>query len=120
MRYMLRKLIFSHLVFTVFDESMQKKAAELFDKADDEFLIEFKSVITKMSSQCKFILLIDDFNLLDDFASDLFKDAIQIMQINGIKIIVAESSEQEAATSNLFNVREILLSALQKISLRNL
>jgi serine/threonine protein kinase/tetratricopeptide (TPR) repeat protein len=110
-RYMLSKVIFSNSVFTALDEGMQKIAVELLDKADDELLKEFKPLIAKISSVCKFILLIDDFNLFDDFASELFRDTIQIMQINNIKIIIAESSEQEASTNKLYNVKEILLSS---------
>lgn len=110
-RYMLRKVIFSGAVFNELDESLQISALELFDKSDDILLKEFKSVITKISSACRFILLIDDLNLFDDFASELFREIIQIMQINSIRIIVAESLERESSTSKLFNVKEILLSA---------
>ncbi len=116
-RYMLRKLIFSHSVFTFLDEDIQKNTVELFNKLDDNFLKDFKSVVTKISSQCKFILLIDDFNLFDDFAFELFRETIQILQINNTKIIVAESSERAASTYKLYNVKEIVLSAFTKYQL---
>ena len=116
-RYVLRKVIFSDSVFTTLDEVMKKNAVELFDKADDDLLKAFKPVITKISSVCKFILLIDDFNLFDDFASELFRDTIQIMQINNIKVIIAESSEREASTNKLYNVKNILLSSFTEYQL---
>ena len=116
-RHLLRKVIFSNSVFSELNESVKKSAVRLFDKADDDFLKEYKSIVTKISSKCKFILLIDDFNLLDDFASELYRDVIQIMQTNNVKIIVAESLEKETLTNKFYNVKEILLSAFTESQL---
>ncbi len=54
--------------------------------------------------------MIDDYNLYDEFAKEAVNQILQILQINRVKVIVAESSEFDYATEKLYNVLHIHLT----------
>jgi serine/threonine protein kinase/tetratricopeptide (TPR) repeat protein len=108
-RYAVRKLIFSETVLPALNERNKIDTLEILNKSDDDLLLSLKSVIANLSSQCEYVLLIDDFNLFDDFSAELFQDIIPLLQINNIKIIVAETSDRSLITDKLHNVKEVNL-----------
>ncbi len=71
--------------------------------------MSFASAIVLLTSKSKFILLIDDFNLFDQLASDLLLEIIPLFQVNNIKIVMTESSEHNFLSSRINNVKEITL-----------
>lgn len=108
-KYALQRILFSDSVFQQLDDEGKADAINLFDKMNEGVRVSFRSAITPLLLKCRFILLIDDFNLMDEFASELFQEIIPVLQVNNIKVIVAESSENPFYSGKLHNVKEVLL-----------
>ncbi|MCW8823172.1 MAG: protein kinase, partial [Ignavibacteriaceae bacterium] len=108
-RYILRKIIFSESVYPRLSEEEKELVIQLMSKTEEEILDEFRSTIILLSSKCKFILLIDDFNLFDQLSADRLLEIIPFLQVNNIKVILGESSEHDFISSKLNNVREVVL-----------
>jgi serine/threonine protein kinase len=116
-RYILRHIIFSEQVFPQLSDEEKKILFGVLEKNDTEIIDHLRSVIILLSSKSKFVLLIDDFNLFDQFSVDLLLEIIPYLQVNKIKVISAESSEHDFPSSRLNNVREITLGAFTESEL---
>jgi len=108
-KYTLNKILFSDSVFPVLDNRSREKIFELISVMDEDVRASFKSTVISMVSKCRFILLIDDFNLFDEFSAELFLEIIPVLQVNNIKIIISESSEHPFYSNKLHNVKDIFL-----------
>jgi len=73
-----------------------------------------------MASVNNLIFLIDDYNLFDEFSSEVFKDIVPILQINNIKVILSESSESGYHSAQLNNVREVTIGSFTDVQLSEL
>jgi hypothetical protein len=80
---------------------------------------ELRSAIVLLTSKRKFILLIDDFNLFDQLASDFASGNNPLLQVNNIKIVMTESSEHNFLSSRINNVKEITLGPFTEAELLN-
>jgi serine/threonine protein kinase/Tfp pilus assembly protein PilF len=110
LKYFLKKLILTDSVLPNLNDKEKENALNLFEDSVDDVHLQFKNVISSISSKCSFILLLDDFNLLDSFAAELFLEIIPLLQINNIKVITAETSDCPFTTDKLHNVSEITLN----------
>ena len=109
-RYILRKIIFSESVYPYLAKEDKELVVQLMSKADEEIVDDLRSIVILLSSKCKFILLLDDFNLFDQLSADRLLEIIPFLQVNNIKVIISESSEHAFLSSKLNNVREVVLS----------
>ena len=109
LRYILGKIIFSSSVFPKLLKEDKELLIQLMNKDENQILDDLRSTIILLSSQSKFILLIDDINLFDQFTANLLLEIIPILQVNNVKVIISESSEQNYISSRLNNIREIIL-----------
>ncbi|MGB5289137.1 MAG: protein kinase, partial [Ignavibacteriaceae bacterium] len=106
-RYILRKIIFSESVFPHLAKEEKALVIRLMNKSQEEVLDDLRSTIILLSSRSKFILLIDDFNLFDQLTIDLLLEIVPFLQVNGIKVIISESSEHDFLSSKINNVQEV-------------
>src|SRR5690606_24817642 len=88
----------------------REEIKNLFSAQSFELPDTLKALLTRVTEKLNVLLLIDDFNLFDDFARETLSEFLPVLQINKIKIIIAETSEFEFATTKIFNVREINLT----------
>lgn len=109
-RFFLHKLLFDKEIFSSISTEDQEFIIQLFSTEEIELSDQLKAFLTRVTENKKFLLMIDDYNLYDNFAVESINEILQILQINRVKIIVAESSEFDYATGKLFNVRDINLT----------
>ncbi len=109
-RYLLRQIIFSDSVYSKLSEKDKQYLLQQLELNPKDIINDFKSVVATISYNCKFTLLIDDFNLYDQLVSNLLLDIIPILQVNNVKVVVCESSEHDFLSSEINNVKEITLS----------
>jgi serine/threonine protein kinase len=117
-RYLLRQIIFSESLYPNLSKSEKQYLLELLKKSGREILNELRQIIALLASKNKFILLIDDFNLYDQLASDFLLEIIPLLQVNNVKVVVSESSEHSFSSSRLNNVKEITLSPFTEEELK--
>ena len=106
---LLRQIIFSVSVYPKLSEKDKLFFLQQLNLNPKEIINEFKTLIAIISSNSKFILLIDDLNLFDQLVSNLLLEIIPILQVNNIKVIVSESSEHEFLSDKINNRKELTL-----------
>ncbi len=119
-KYVLRKLFFSEFVYPFIKPDEIKIFSSLLSSTETELLKQLPSAISKVASTGNFIFLIDDYNLFDEFSSEVFTDLLPILQINNTKVILSESSELQHNSSELNNVREITIGSFTDVQLKEL
>lgn len=117
-RYLLRQIMFSESLYPNLSESEKQYLLEVLKKSGSEILNELRQVIALLASKNKFILLIDDFNLYNQLASEFLLEIIPLLQVNNVKVVVSESSEHSFTSSGLNNVKEITLGPFTEEELR--
>ncbi len=117
-RHLLRQIIFSESVFPNLSEEDKLYLFEQLKMNQSDIINELRNCISIISSNSKFILLIDDFNLYDKLAGNMLLDIIPILQVNNTKIILSESSEHEFISGRINNLREISLGAFVERELK--
>jgi len=119
-KYVIRKLLFSEFIYPFLGSGEAKNLSSLLTGSETEILKQLPAVVSKLASANNFIFLIDDYNLFDEFSSEVFKDLVPILQINNIKVILSESSESGYHSARLNNVREITIGSFTDIQLSEL
>ena len=108
-RYLLRQIVFSKPIYPNLSKEEKLFLIGLLSKSEKELIHGLRSAIVLLTSKSKFILLIDDFNLFDQLASDLLLEIIPLFQVNNIKIVMTESSEHNFLSARINNIKEITL-----------
>jgi len=114
-KYLLKEIVFSKLVYDFLSKEELAKINSLADESDSRFILELPKVISLIAKKSKFILLIDDFNLLDDLSSEILSTILPVFQINSIKIILAETADNRYRSTEINNVRDVLLSSFTDV-----
>lgn len=109
-RYFFHKLLFCDPIFNSIVAEDQESIKHFFSNSDIEVSDSFKALLKRVTENKKLLLLIDDFNLYDDFAKETINELFPVLQINKIKVIIAETSEFQYATENLFNIQHIQIT----------
>jgi len=119
-KYIIRKLFFSEFIYPFLGSSEAKIFSSLLSGSETEILKQLPAIVSKLASTNNFIFLIDDYNLFDEFSSEVFKDLVPILQINNIKVILSESSESAYHSAQLNNIREITIGSFTDVQLSEL
>jgi len=77
-RYVIKRLVFSERVFPNLIDEQKELIISFLDKSGKNFVDELHSVLSIITSKSKFIILIDDYNLFDQFAKDMIAEMIPI------------------------------------------
>jgi serine/threonine protein kinase/Tfp pilus assembly protein PilF len=110
LRFFFHKLFFNdHLYDNLLPED-REVVKQIFDSREVELSDFIKALISRITDKKKLLLLIDDYNLYDEFAKDAINEILPILQINKVKVVLAESSEFDYATDNLFNIQSIQIT----------
>ncbi|HSL88119.1 MAG TPA: protein kinase, partial [Ignavibacteriaceae bacterium] len=110
LRFFFYKLFFNdHLYDNLLPED-KEVVKQIFDSREVELSDFIKALISRITDKKKLLLLVDDYNLYDEFSKDAINMILPILQINKVKVVLAESSEFEYATENLFNIQSIQIT----------
>ncbi|MBU2492035.1 MAG: serine/threonine-protein kinase [Bacteroidetes bacterium] len=101
----LNKILYLDNVYSVVDPVTKQNILNLIEKESGNLVEDLKSIFMQVSQKSHFVLLMDDFNLNDDFTIELFKEIIPILQVNGIKVIIAEDTNKSIAHKFINNIR---------------
>lgn len=110
----LSRIIFSSSTNNEADE----KVVEYLKVIDDNAHLDIEALnerFSEISIAKNFILILDDYNLLDEVVKEILLRILPILQVNGCKIILLEDHTTSASNVNLPNKIELQLSPyLQK------
>ncbi|MFA6978353.1 MAG: protein kinase [Ignavibacteriaceae bacterium] len=105
----LSRIIFSSSIYNEFNG----KDAEYLKVFDDNVRLDIETLIARFSEISKaknFILILDDYNLLDEVVKEILLRIIPILQVNGCKIILLEDQPTGSSSVALPNKIELQLS----------
>ncbi len=88
----LRKILYQENIYFGIDSEILAGIKELLDGKSTNLAEQLKSVIIKLISAGRFVLLIDNFNLISNFDFEIFIQLIPILQVNKIKVVLTEDS----------------------------
>lgn len=110
-RFILRQIFFSKKVYPNLNTEAKSLVLKFLSDNKKNEIDELRTIVAALISKSTFILLIDDFNLYDELASDLLLEIIPLLQVNNIKVVVNESQLHDLLSARLNNVKYIDLGS---------
>jgi len=111
-RYLTNKIIFNETIYKSLDE---ESLAKVRSTLSSDLILEFetlKKTLVKLTKREKFILLIDDFDLLDEVIQEYLLQVFPILQINGCKIIIFKDTVSDLAETSIKSKTEKTIATL--------
>ncbi|HEX9251152.1 MAG TPA: protein kinase, partial [Ignavibacteriaceae bacterium] len=109
-KYIFHKIILTEAVYSENVNEYSKIINDVFDKSSVSFLESVKRIFNTLPAGVNLTVLLDDYNLYDDFTKESLTEMIRIFQVKGIKIILTESSDFDHSSSSLNNLCDIQLN----------
>ncbi len=109
-KYFARKIFYSKVLYDNYSAELIQELPTLFESDKEEFIRRIKVFADSAFKNSSPIVLIDDFNLYDDFVKEAFREILPVFQINNIKVILSENTNFNSATHLLANIREFQIS----------
>ncbi|MCH9028221.1 MAG: protein kinase [Bacteroidetes bacterium] len=110
-RHIIKRIIFTRQVFTNLDDNELSLVLSFLNKSEKDFIDGLHSLLPIITSRSNFTLLIDDYNLFDKFSGEIISDLIPLLQVNGIKVIISESSDIDYTSGNINNLKELTIGS---------
>jgi serine/threonine protein kinase/tetratricopeptide (TPR) repeat protein len=108
-KLLLKDIAFKGFVYPLLPDDLKGKIIDFLSGTNLEIIDEMKAIMSQITINSKFILIIDDFNSLDRFSLEVFKEIIPILQVNNTKVILTEGSKPDS--SKFFhNTKELILN----------
>jgi serine/threonine protein kinase len=105
----LLKVLFNEAIFSSISEDLKSKFKEIIFNPPEDIVEQIKAVFSKISHDCNFFILFDNFNEIDELSLDVVKNIIPILQVNKRKFILAENPEIKNLSAGISELREINL-----------
>ncbi len=109
-KYIFHKIILTEAVYNEKASEYSEIIKDVFDKSSQSFWDSVKRIFNTLPSGVNLTVLLDDYNLYDDFTRESLTEMIRIFQVKGIKIILTESSDFDHASAALNNRCDIQLN----------
>jgi serine/threonine protein kinase len=107
----INKLLFNEFIFHKLPGETLEVADRIISDQTKDFTNDLKLIVNKVTQLDKLILLLDDFNLYDNFVIEITKEIFPIFQVNGWNIILTEKSDLDYVTGFINNSVELNLSS---------
>jgi serine/threonine protein kinase/tetratricopeptide (TPR) repeat protein len=114
---LLRQLVYSDFIFDELEGGFINSVQSLIDNESPGLIDAIKSVIIKIAKDNQFIILLDEYNRLDDFNIEILKQLIPVFQVNNIKFIITEDSASAYLASEINNLIAVNLTPFTESNL---
>lgn len=108
-RYIFKKIIISEVLYPEVSEKFNKLIGNLFEHSNLSLIDNIKQILNNTIETKSLIILLDDYNLYDDFTREVLTEIIPILQIKQAKIILSETSDYDYSASALSNLCDVQL-----------
>ena len=115
--FFIKKLFYSEKIFNRLGKNEINSIYKTLKNTNRFSSDQLFSIISRITKNTNAVLLVDDYNLLDDYTIEMFNSIMPVFQINGIKVILTETSEADYRSAELNNVREFSLGSFTDIQL---
>jgi serine/threonine protein kinase len=107
---LLRGILYHQDVYSKLDISAITDAKKILEGESSNLVEDLKTVIIKLISGRRFILLVDNFNMLSSFDLEIILQIIPVLQVGKIKIVITEDSSYEYKSDVINNLQSINLN----------
>lgn len=114
-KFFVNKLVFNEINYSKLDSDTFSLVDKLINLQSDNLKNDLKLLVNKISSNNRFILLLDDFNLYDSFAIEVFNEIFPVLQVNGCNIILTEKSDLDYVTDFVNNSLKLDLGTFTSV-----
>jgi serine/threonine protein kinase/tetratricopeptide (TPR) repeat protein len=114
---LLKKIVYSDFVYPGLSPALLTLINDFLNSNEPVNVDRIKSVFSRLSSEADFIIVYDDFNSIDEFSLDIYKEIFPILQVNKTKIILTENSGISYLSGIIFNLKEINLTPFTEAQL---
>ncbi len=118
LKILLKKIFFNDFIYSNLSSDLKDDIQNILSSDKENILNQIRIAFSQLSAVNKFILLLDDFNKYDSFTVEILHEIIPILQVNRVKVIIAESSEQPYLSGFINNLREIDLMPFTDVQLK--
>lgn len=118
--YFINKIIFTDFIFNNTDVSLVQYVLSHLSDEFEVLLNDLKSISSRLSISNDFILIIDDFNLLDELSQEILTELIPIFQANNIHVIISEDKNLKMHSEFIHNLHIIELGELTDENIKRL
>jgi len=119
-KFIVKQIIYNDYVYSRLNKVTVEKVERLFVELPEKLIDELKIIFTNIASSSRFTLILDDFNKYDTFTHDTLITLIPILQVNKIKVILTEDSDEGDSSNKVHNLQVINLSPLTEQQLEQL
>jgi len=119
-KFFLKKIVFNEFAFHKLPPDILELTDKVISNQSANIINDLKLIVNKVTQQSKFILLLDDFNLYDDFSLEIFKEIFPILQVNGCNVILTEKSDLDYVAGFINNLIELNLSSFTTVQTEEL
>jgi serine/threonine protein kinase len=109
-KYIFKKIFYSKILYENYSRELSQELPKLFDSDREEFVQKIKVFSDSALKTSNPIILIDDFNLYDEFVKDVFKEVLPVFQLNNVKIVISENTNYQTSTNLFVNIRDFQIS----------
>ncbi len=103
------RLLYSRTVYKFIDDSLIQYISRYVSDNSDNLMTELKAIISKIALTADFMLIIDDFDSLDQQTIEIFYELFPILLANQIKIVIALQESAEIGLPSNIEVVEFQL-----------
>jgi serine/threonine protein kinase/tetratricopeptide (TPR) repeat protein len=113
----LLKILFNEAIFNSISNDLKDQFKEIIFNPPVDIIEQIRAVFSKISRDCNFIVLFDNFNNIDELTHDVLKNIIPILQVNKRKFILAENPDVALLSNDISELHEINLTSFAESDL---
>lgn len=112
---LLRGILYQQNIYPKLNSNTITEAGRILNGNSVNLVEDLKTIIIKLISADRFILLIDNFNLLGNFDLEIFLQLIPVLQVSRIKIVLTEDSSYDYKSAVINNLQVINLNPFTEL-----
>jgi serine/threonine protein kinase/tetratricopeptide (TPR) repeat protein len=117
---LLEKVLYNEEVYPLISEELRSRIKGVLKNPAGNFSDELKGIFSQIIRSCRFILLIDEFNSLDELSIEVLSGIIPLLQVQNIRIVITEDSEKLSRTEFIHNQHQINISPFTEQQVQDL
>jgi serine/threonine protein kinase/tetratricopeptide (TPR) repeat protein len=111
------KILFNEKVFYSISRELKDNIKDIISSPPVDIVEQINALFSKLSRECNFIILFDNFNNVDELTYDVLKNIIPILQVNNRKFIFAENPEVAVLSEGVSELHEINLASFTELDI---
>lgn len=119
LKFVFNKILYCPEVYSSIDDSLKSELTKFVGKGEKMNTSELRTLLASIAKSTQLILVIDDYNQMDEFNLEFFQEVIPFLQVNGAKIILTDNSGIDSKVKKLHNITELDLSSFTSVQLHD-